>query len=462
MSIINKQEENDSKKLLDESYDSLKSCSDHENSNDSLVDEPTFPNQNERDYNTIRTVESGRPKHERHEAMLSPDQYSTGNILEQIDNESHNMSSSNTRRIDAIQSPQVQISTIEEKSNNFKEVVRQYIEKWKALELELLTRDNTLNKFKEETHKMQNNMEQLKDELIRSEKENQHLRDLQSELDRKIYELNSENSKFKDKSMINDELVVELKNQLQTEKSFNLKVAENLAKQTQDATKAKNMETSRWSEITELNIKICNLEEIINSKNDKLAEMQNEKLEDMKRFKDLKEKYETQLRKSDELSDKYHEIERKNDEFSKKIIESIYSCFTLNLETKDLSNVDEELQGKEDYIKKLKEENTKIKDRADVFDIKNRELLKANWELSNTIEELERKLRETEADRDQILDEMDKREEEHERYGLETSERLAEYDLIKKQFETLEKIYWRKGSRDSNNESKRVRNIFYN
>lgn len=101
--------------------------------------------------------------------------------------------------------------------------------------------------------------------------------------------------------MINEELVAELKAQLNSEKGFNLKVAENLAKQTQETNKAKNLESSRCSEIAELNAKVSKLEELIKCKNDKLAEMQNEKLEDMKKFKDIKEKYELQLRKTDEL-----------------------------------------------------------------------------------------------------------------------------------------------------------------
>lgn len=196
------QSDQNSKKCLDESYDSLKSCSDHgsNHNEDSLDNERNFATENYRDYNTVQSSEgrNGR-KHERHEAMLSPDQYSNRNILEQIDNESHNMSISNTRATDMNMNPQVQVSVIEEKSYNFKEVMRQYIEKCRLLELEVLKRDDTLNKFKDESRRMQNNMEQLKDELINSEKENQKIRDSQVEFDRKIYELSTENSKLKDK-----------------------------------------------------------------------------------------------------------------------------------------------------------------------------------------------------------------------------------------------------------------------
>ena len=438
------QNDQNSKKWLNESYDSLKSCSEHDSNHneDSLDNEPNFASENYKDYNTIRSAEGGRIKHERHEAMLSPDQYSTGNILEQIDNDSHNMSISNTRIIEPNANPHVQISVIEEKSSNFKEVLRQYIEKCRLLELELLKREDTLNRFKDESRRMQGNMELLKDELIKSEKENQNIRDNQVEFDRRIYELTSENTKLKEKSMINEELVTELKSQLNSEKGFNIKVAENLAKQTQETNKAKNSENSRWLEISELNSKILKLEEFINSKNDKLAEMQNEKLEDMKKFKDLKEKYEAQLRRNDELWDKLHDAERKNEEFSKKIIESKQlhlSVFKYFIETKDLSNVDEELQGKDDFIKKIKDDNLKLKDKSDVLDIKNRELLKTNLELNNTIEELEKRLKETEDEREQILDDMEIREQNNTKYALETTEKLADYDRIKNEFEDLEK-----------------------
>lgn len=115
------QSEKESKQCLDESYDSMKSCSGH-GSDDGECDRPYDKREGTYEYNTARTFESADKRYEKTDGVCSPDQYSTGNILEQIDNESHSVSTANR----AVQN---QISAIEAKSQHFKEVMKQYVDK---------------------------------------------------------------------------------------------------------------------------------------------------------------------------------------------------------------------------------------------------------------------------------------------------------------------------------------------
>lgn len=61
---------------------------------------------------------------------------------------------------------------------------------------------------------------------------------------------------------------------------------------------------------------------MVNIKNSKISELQNEKLSDMRRLKEVKEKLDSQIAQNDQLSDRIHELERKNEETSKLLISS--------------------------------------------------------------------------------------------------------------------------------------------
>ena len=125
------QSEKDSRKCLDESYESSNSKSDH----GAKMDQNSL--ENSIDYNPVgcgpyETVhtESNNMHNVLQEQLLSPGRYSTGNILEHIDNHSPRKVQHTYNGSMQIQnSLQNQITAIEEKSTSFKDMMRQYIEK---------------------------------------------------------------------------------------------------------------------------------------------------------------------------------------------------------------------------------------------------------------------------------------------------------------------------------------------
>lgn len=329
------------KKWLDESYDSqgsgyhkdgkfqFRNSIDYDHiqreidpNNDSFEQENKFL-----EYNTARTQQSVDPNFGGNNYhACSPDQYSTGNILEQIENESVLRGShanreggqfSNTfskypnnvvpnilsQTLD-VNSPATHFSVVEQKSTSFKDAIRQYIEKCRHLEFELGKKNQMISDMNLEANRTQDNMQKLRDELISSEKQNQSLRDLKVKNEREINDLRQDNSEFTQNLSVAEEKIQELSNVLKSEKHFNDKVSSSLAHQTQESSKLKSIDSEHCSEISTLKNEIDHLTKIIKDKNDKLAKMQDEKIQDGKKIKDLKDKFETQVRQNDQQCEK--------------------------------------------------------------------------------------------------------------------------------------------------------------
>jgi chromosome segregation ATPase len=103
----------------------------------------------------------------------------------------------------------------------------------------------------------------------------------------------------------------------------------------------------------------------------------------------------------------------------------------------ELSELSEEAYGKEDYIKKTREEIASLKDKIEVFDMKNREILSFNVKLEKINMDLEKQLKQAKDDIFGLKDEMQGKEESYIIYENEVSEKLQDYKDMKKQIQNL-------------------------
>jgi chromosome segregation ATPase len=278
------------------------------------------------DYATARTQQSADPNFGGNNyTPYSPGQYSTGNILEQIENDSAtkecygnkvggqfantftNYSNNNAPNMLSqtveVNNHNSHFSVIEQKSTSFKDAIRQYIEKCRHLEFELNQKTHLISDMNVEASRTQDNMQKLRDELISSEKQNQILRDLKVTNEREINDLSQDNNQISQSLTAAKEDIKELSNILKSEKHFNDKVSSNLAHQTQETSKLKSVDSEHCSEISLLRNEIDHLKKIIDDKNDSLAKKQDEKMQDGKKYKDLKDKFESQVRQNDHQSE---------------------------------------------------------------------------------------------------------------------------------------------------------------
>lgn len=109
----------------------------------------------------------------------------------------------------------------------------------------------------------------------------------------------------------------------------------------------------------------------------------------------------------------------------------------ISLETKELSDLSEDTYGKDEYIQKTREEIANLKDKIEVLDMKNREILSFNTKLEKINMDLEKQLKQAKDDIFELKDEMQSKEESYVRYELEVSEKLQEFKDMKKQIEQL-------------------------
>ena len=164
---------------------------------------------------------------------------------------------------------------------------------------------------------MNENLEKLKDEIIKSQKENQGLSDTNKHKDDEIKSLSDQNAALAEKITLSEQIMNELKTNLHSEKNFNIKIADNLAHQTQEATKLKQSESDHASEIANLNSQLEKLDQTIQSKNNKLAELQNERMNDLKTVKDLKEDLNKLQNDNQNLTQKLNDSEQHNSQLNK-------------------------------------------------------------------------------------------------------------------------------------------------
>lgn len=106
----------------------------------------------------------------------------------------------------------------------------------------------------------------MKEELIKYQTENITLSDAVKSNEAEIQQLSSSNKILNEKLELSDEYINELKATLNSEKNFNMKVADNLAHQTQETSKLKQLEKDFAKQISELHTKIEQLDHTIEAK----------------------------------------------------------------------------------------------------------------------------------------------------------------------------------------------------
>ena len=109
-----------------------------------------------------------------------------------------------------------------------------------------------------------------------------------------------------------------------------------------------------------------------------------------------------------------------------------------------MSEFDEELVSNTSHIKKLKQEIMTLKDKNDILDSKNREILKTNQALENSNLELQTKLKDVISAKKDLQADLDQREEENTKYNLEISEKLAQFEDVNKQLAKTNNIIQQK------------------
>ena len=109
-----------------------------------------------------------------------------------------------------------------------------------------------------------------------------------------------------------------------------------------------------------------------------------------------------------------------------------------------MSEFDEELVSNTSHIKKLKQEIMTLKDKNDILDSKNREILKSNQALENSNLELQTKLKDVISAKKDLQADLDQREEENTKYNLEISEKLAQFEDVNKQLAKTNNIIQQK------------------
>ena len=166
-----------------------------------------------------------------------------------------------------------------------------------------------MSQFRTETNIMNENLEKLKNETIKCKKENQDLSDMNKLKDGEIKSLSDQNSILAEKITVSEQIMNELKTNLHSEKNFNIKIVDNLAHQTQEASTLKQTESDHALEISNLNSQIEKLDHTIQAKNNKLAELQNECMTNLKAIKDLKESNSQLQAENQSLEQKLDEIE---------------------------------------------------------------------------------------------------------------------------------------------------------
>lgn len=106
----------------------------------------------------------------------------------------------------------------------------------------------------------------MKEELIKYQTENITLSDAVKSNEAEIQQLSSSNKTLNEKLELSDEYINELKATLNSEKNFNMKVADNLAHQTQETSKLKQLEKDFAKQISDLHTKIEQLDHTIEAK----------------------------------------------------------------------------------------------------------------------------------------------------------------------------------------------------
>ena len=133
----------------------------------------------------------------------------------------------------SIENENPHFSILVSKHDSLKSAIKQYIEKCKVLEFDLQQKDSIINDFQTEKEKMQADIKSLENSNMDYQKK---IKIIEQD---KTWEKDQNIKGLQQNLGVAEAKIEELSNLLKAEKHFNMKITDNLAKQTQETSNLK-------------------------------------------------------------------------------------------------------------------------------------------------------------------------------------------------------------------------------